>query len=185
MFGAHYFADIDFDRSLSKTQLFKQDELIELSGQILPLTDQSALVYDIKRFDLRTGQMSDYGFAIQPLIHTLKKTDYLIGGRYQMPVYRGKLPQEMLQAQNMQNTIENNKPRYIFKKLVELGRIEQLGKMQIVSQVIDLNPPDDSPLFADEPIPSMLHFFDKVNLASYSLEKIFRRFDDENDAYFE
>ena len=73
--------------------------------------------------------MSDYGFAIQPLIHTLKKTDYLIGGRYQMPVYRGKLPQEMLQAQNMQNTIENNKPRYIFKKLVELGRIEQLGKM--------------------------------------------------------
>ena len=82
MFGAHYFADIDFDRSMSKTQLFKQDELIELSGQILPLTDQSALVYDIKRFDLRTGQMSDYGFAIQPLIHTLKKTDYLIGGRY-------------------------------------------------------------------------------------------------------
>ena len=46
-----------------------------------------------------------------------------------MPVYRGKLPREMLQAQNMQNTIENNKPRYIFKKLVELGRIEQLGKM--------------------------------------------------------
>ena len=102
-----------------------------------------------------------------------------------MPVYRGKLPQEMLQAQNMQNTIENNKPRYIFKKLVELGRIEQLGKMQIVSQVIDLNPPDDSPLFEDQPIPSMLHFFDKVNLASYSLEKIFSRFDDENDAYFD
>ena len=31
----------------------------------------------------------------------------------------------------------------------------------------------------------MLHFFDKVNLKSYSLEKIFRKFDDEDDAFWE
>ena len=89
IFGANYFTEIDFDRSMNTTQLFRQDEDIELSGVMLRLQEFSCLVFDIKKFDLATGEMTDYGIAIQPLIHVLKNRQYLIGGRYQMPVYRG------------------------------------------------------------------------------------------------
>lgn len=57
MFGASYFADIDFDRSMFSTQLFKQEDndAVELPGVILKLCEYSTLVYDIKKMDLRTG----------------------------------------------------------------------------------------------------------------------------------
>ena len=71
---------------------------MELSGVVLKLSEYSTLIYDIKKMDLSTGKMTDYGFAIQPLIHNLKNHNYLIGGRYQMPVYRGGVPPEMMAA---------------------------------------------------------------------------------------
>ena len=92
MFGANFFANIDFDRSMHMTQLFRKDDDIELAGVVLKLNEHSTMVFDIKKMDLRTGKMTDYGFALQPLIHMLKNNSYLIGGRYQMPVYRGSLP---------------------------------------------------------------------------------------------
>ena len=87
------------------------------------LQDYSTLVFDIKKMDMRTGGMTDYGFAVQPLIHMLKNRQYLIGGRYQIPVYRGSLPQELLEARKMQNVGREHQPRYIVKKLVEKARI--------------------------------------------------------------
>lgn len=80
---------------MADSQYFKQDEDVELASVVLRLTDNSVLVHDIKKFDLKTGVMTDYGFAVQPLIHRLKSRDFLIGGRYQMPVYRGKVPEEI------------------------------------------------------------------------------------------
>ena len=92
MFGANFFANIDFDRSMNTSQFFKQEDDVDLAGVVLKLSEFSAIIYDIKRMDLRTGQMTSYGFAVQPLIHKLKNNDYLIGGRYQMPVYQGAVP---------------------------------------------------------------------------------------------
>ena len=103
MFAANYFANIDFDRSMNNSQFFKQDDDIELAGMVLKLAEFSVLVFDIKKFDLRTGEMTDYGFAVQPLIHCLKKNNYLIGGRYQMPVYRGSVPRQLSAAKKLQN----------------------------------------------------------------------------------
>ena len=60
----------------------KQGEDVELAGMVLKLHEYSSLVLDIKRLDLATGKISDYGFSVQPLIHTLRDRDYLIGGRY-------------------------------------------------------------------------------------------------------
>ena len=89
MFGAHIFADADFDKTktVQNCQIFQEEQDVELPGSVLKVNSASVLVYDIKKMDLRTGKMTDYGFAIQPLVHTLKLRDYLIGGRYQMPVY--------------------------------------------------------------------------------------------------
>ena len=67
MFGANFFTDIDFEKSLnnSQNQFFKQEENdVELSGIILKLTANSSLVLDIKKMDLNNGQITDYGFAI-------------------------------------------------------------------------------------------------------------------------
>jgi len=128
---------------MSTSQFYKQGEDVELSGIVLKLNDSSVLVFDIKKFDLRTGQMSDYGFAIQPLTHRLKQRSYLIGGRYQMPVYRGSLPKELLQPQKISGRADEQNPKLIFKKLVELGKIERLSNMQIVTHVSDLNLSED------------------------------------------
>ena len=64
MFGANFFSDIDFERSMASSQYFKQDEDVELASIILRLTEASILVHDIKKFDLKTGEMTDYGFAV-------------------------------------------------------------------------------------------------------------------------
>jgi hypothetical protein len=98
MFGANFFCEIDFDRSMHTSQFFKQEEDVELSGVVIKIKDTSCIIFDIKRLNLTTGEMNDYGFAIQPLTHRLKQRSYLIGGRYQMPVYRGSLPSEFLAA---------------------------------------------------------------------------------------
>ena len=63
-----------------------------------------------------------------------------------MPVYRGAVPAEMFKAQKIQNASADQKPRNIFKYLVDSGKVEQMDQMQIVSSVQDLNPPDDQPI---------------------------------------
>lgn len=64
MFGANYFANIDFEKSMHTSQFFKQEEDVELAGVVLKLHEYSCLVLDIKKMDLSTGKISDYGFAL-------------------------------------------------------------------------------------------------------------------------
>ncbi len=80
----------------------------------------------------------------------------------------------------MTNLGTEEKPRIIFKKLVESGKVRQIEKMQIVSQVEDLNPPEDEPAPGFSPIPSMLHHINKINLEEYSLEELFSVYDQQN-----
>jgi len=82
MLGANLFTDVDFSKTSSTSQFFVRNEDIEHPGVVLKLEAYSVLMFDIKKFNLNTGEMEDYGFAMQPLIHTLKNRDYLIGGRY-------------------------------------------------------------------------------------------------------
>ena len=53
-----------FERTSVNAQFFKQTEDVEHAGIILKLERYSVLIFDIKKFDLKTGEMSDYGFAI-------------------------------------------------------------------------------------------------------------------------
>ena len=96
-----------------------------MSGIVLQLNEHSVLLLDIKKFDLQTGTVSDYGFAMQPLIHKLKDRNFLIAGRYQMPVYRGSVPQDLL-TKSLKSTGHRNdgeKPRTVFKELLKSGAI--------------------------------------------------------------
>lgn len=64
-----------------------------------------------------------------------------------MPIYAGSIPEELRNAVNHPTTSGANsardKPKAIFKRLVESGRIKTLDHMQIVTQIADLNPPED------------------------------------------
>ena len=62
--------------------MYHHDDYIDVPGSTLKLASFSALLLDIKRFDLTNGKMTDFAFAFQPLIHSLKGRFYLIGGRY-------------------------------------------------------------------------------------------------------
>ena len=54
MFGANFFTEIDFEKSMLSSQFFKQeeDQDVELSGIVLKLNEHSVLLLDIKKFDL-------------------------------------------------------------------------------------------------------------------------------------
>ena len=101
-----------------------------------------------------------------------------------MPVYQGSLPQKLLDARRQHNIGREHYPRHVVKKLVENEQIEKIANMQIVTEIEDLNPPDDHHEVPFKPIPSMLHHFDKTNLAAHSLEDIFTNYDQESKVYF-
>ena len=58
----------------------------------------TSLLFDFKRLDLKTGVMEDFGFALQYLVHSLKNNLFLIGGQYQIPVFKGKVPAELIDS---------------------------------------------------------------------------------------
>lgn len=72
---------------------------------------------------------------MQPLIHKLKDRNFLIAGRYQMPVYRGSVPQELLTKSLKSTGFRNDgeKPRTIYKELIKSGTIQPLANLQIVT----------------------------------------------------
>lgn len=152
---------------------------MELPGLVLRLTEKSVLLLDIKKMDLTTGTLSDYGFTMQPLIHRLKDRDYLITGRYQMPVYKGSVPQELLnRALQVSGRQEALKPRNILKYMAQAGQVELLSTLQVVTDIADLLPPEDAVLPRPNPTPSMLHHLDKQLLSRYILTDTFFRTSD-------
>lgn len=61
---------------------------------------------------------------------------------------RGSVPDALMRSTKMLNLAPSEQPRAIYKKLQEANKLQVHGKMQIVTQVSDLNPADDqSPAF--------------------------------------
>ena len=64
LFGANIFSDVDMPKTTKRSQIFTKSEYHQYSGKILKLQDYSSLLFDIKRFNLETGEISDFGFAV-------------------------------------------------------------------------------------------------------------------------
>ena len=175
MFVSHLFADVNYNKTFDDVQIYDHDDWFGVPGSHLKLASFSALLLDIKKFDLAKGTMTDYAFALQPLIHSLKGRYYLIGGRYQVPIYKGCVPYEMFASIRDMNVKKDQHPRVVMKKLIESKKIELLNdSAQIVTDVEDLNPPDDVSESEDRdefPIPSMLHHIDKNELEKFIIEE--------------
>lgn len=72
------------------------------------LSGNSCIVYFITKYDVVTGKTTNnYAFAIQPLIHVMKERQFLICGRYYLPLYRGFPPKELFDAKlQIRNTLK-------------------------------------------------------------------------------
>lgn len=46
-----------------------------------------------------------------------------MGGRYQVPVYKGSVPKEIFTCLNNINVVKDEYPRTIMKKMVSCGRL--------------------------------------------------------------
>ena len=86
-----------------------------------------------------------------------------------MPVFHGSMPEEMLRAMKF-SIPDESKPRQMLKKLHDSGKITQIDKMQIVTEILDLNPPEDAPEVSFTDRPSMLHHVNKADLESFVID---------------
>ena len=60
------------------------------------LSGNSSLVFFITKHDVITGKTTNnYAYAIQPLIHIMKERQFLICGKYYLPLYKGFPPKEL------------------------------------------------------------------------------------------
>lgn len=69
--------------------------------------------------------MEDFGFALQYLVHQLKDNLFLIGGQYQVPVFKGKVPPELIDAMHY-DTVDKRvarQPIKIIRRMHDTGAI--------------------------------------------------------------
>lgn len=92
------------------------------------IKDNSAIVYRVIRYDLETKTEDlDYAFAVQPLVHTTQGETFLVQGQYQLPLFKGKPPQAILDGQK--ETIRE------LKDCLKKGQIEPLDHVQLISRL--------------------------------------------------
>jgi len=60
------------------------------------LNANSCIVYFIAKHDVIAGKTTEnFAYAIQPLIHIMKERQFLICGKYLLPLYHGFPPKEL------------------------------------------------------------------------------------------
>lgn len=57
--------------------IFTEDDIV-LNG--LQLNVSSCIIYDIKKYDMRTKQVAHYGYAFYPFVQAFQNRVYLISG---------------------------------------------------------------------------------------------------------
>jgi hypothetical protein len=135
MLYAHHFFKPDWAQSTPKQLIFREVEDYEISGSLFTPSKYTGLLFDIKRFDLKTGELTDVGFAYQYLCHTVDGIMYLISGQYQVPIFKGPVPTELLSSFSEMDRRKLRRPDKILRTLYDRGLIEQQGNMQLISVV--------------------------------------------------
>ena len=78
--------------------------------------------------------MERYGFAVYPLIKLFQTREYFISGLEVLPVYRGTVPQKLIDIL-ARNT--NVAPKALLQKMKEDGELEYAGAAHIVVKAVD------------------------------------------------
>jgi len=122
----------------------------------------------IKRLDLTTGELYDVGFSYQYLVHTVKQKLLLISGQYQVPIYRGQVPDDLISTFNQIDPKRMRRPEKVLKNLYDRGEVVQEGNMQLIS-VVTKNL--EKAVVHKREAPSLLHVIDKSDLKQYVIQR--------------
>lgn len=129
MLFAHHFFRQDWSQSCPKQNIFREVADHEVGGKIFRPNKYTGLVFDVKRFNLKTGELSDIGFGYQYLVHSVDGVMYLIGGQYQVPIFKGPMPKELLDSFLELDSKLIHRPDKLLRHFCERGEIQQQGNM--------------------------------------------------------
>lgn len=111
---------------------------IDLTVENADLAKGSYLIYDLRAYDLKTKQVSSFGFAIMPLLANFQQRHYFNSGYHVLPVYKGPVPLELYKkpltgfSETFQQTEEILQTVY---KMTERGELEVTSSMVMVKAV--------------------------------------------------
>ena len=120
MFAAFPFSFIDWESKIDQIQ-FLEDDIVMNN---IALWQSSSIIFDISSFSIDTQQMERFGFAVYPLIKLFQTREYFISGLEVLPVYRGAVPQKLIDIL-ARNT--NVAPKALLQKMKEDGELEYAG----------------------------------------------------------
>jgi len=75
---------IDWDTATDNIQYFPGDEIVI---DQLSMRPNSCAIFDVKQYNLKTGKIANYGFAVYPLIKIWQSRMYMVSGVVQLPIY--------------------------------------------------------------------------------------------------
>jgi hypothetical protein len=163
---AHHFYKQDWSQSTPKQHIFREVADYEISGKIFRPNKYTGLIFDVKKFNLKTGELGDVGFGYQYLVHNVNGTMHIIGGQYQVPIYKGPIPTELLDSFFELDSKLIRRPDKLLRRLYECGEIQQQGNMQLISVVSKITA---TPIDQKVEQPSLLFVIDKTDLKKYTI----------------
>ena len=93
------------------------------------LNQFSCIVYQLQRYCLDTRTFEpEYGFAVQPLTYRDSRQLWIVGGQFQLPVFKGPVPEKLLEQRQNYMTVLSD--------LSKRGKISLMeGFTQVISRV--------------------------------------------------
>ena len=85
--GVWPFTQINWNESRDNHQIFDEPDISVQNQEAVPCT---AIVFDIKMWDLQSQKISDWGYSIYPMMKEWKERLYLQSGIQQLPIFKGK-----------------------------------------------------------------------------------------------
>ena len=113
--------------------MFSHHDDVSLDGNIFRLNKYSGLFFDIKKWDFEKEKFSDFGFTYQALTHKLGNKLFFMGVQYQLPIFKGPIPDELLNL--LKTPILKEKISTLVHKLFNRGKLERHVDFQLISQV--------------------------------------------------
>ena len=84
-------------------------------------------MFRVQRYDVQSGHIDhDYAFAVQPLMQQIRGYQYLVQGQYQLPLYEGKAPTDLL--------LGKHPAQLLLRSLINQKRVRALDYVQLIAR---------------------------------------------------
>lgn len=130
MFAAFPFSFIDWQSKVDHVQ-FMEDDIVMNN---IALWRSSAIIIDISSYDVNSGEMKRYGFAVYPLVKQFQTRNYFVSGVHVLPVYKGPVPRKLTDILARNTNVD---PSALLQKMREDQEISYAGSAYVVVKAVD------------------------------------------------